>query len=315
MTSNHTQAYLDELDAMKQASCYPYRSDIDPSYGYVPSFAAGVLFSILFAIPFFYHTFQSVRLRATTSILLALGALTELIGWAARAYSGKCPYNGNAFMSQEVTLIIAPVFFSAALYVLLGKLILDLGPRSSIISAKWYAIIFCSCDVGSLIVQAIGGAKASMADTNSDMELGTHIMVAGIAFQLFTMTLFVGLMVDFLVRVLRTQGEFRGMVTKGMQYVFMALVISTVMIYIRSVYRTIELAQGWHGYLISHEGYFIGLDAAIMVVAVGVFVPVDPAVVFAGEGRPGYARKMRGAKGLSSGEPSDAELAMETVRY
>lgn len=237
-------------------------------------------------------------------------ALAELIGWAARAYSGKCAYNGNAFMSQEVTLIIAPVFFSAALYVLLGKLILDLGPRSSMISAKWYAIVFCTCDILSLVVQAIGGAQASEANTNSAMELGTHIMVAGIAFQLLTMTLFVGLMCDFLLRVLRTQGEFSNMVTKGMKLVFVALVISTLMIYIRGVYRTIELAQGWRGYLITHEGYFIGLDATIMVIAVAIFIPIDPAVIFRGEGRPGYARK---AKGLSSGEASEAELAMEPI--
>lgn len=216
-------------------------------------------------------------------------------------------------MSQEVTLIIAPVFFSAALYVLLGKLIYDLGARSSIISAKWYAIVFCTCDVVSLVVQAIGGAQASEANTDSAMELGTHIMVAGIAFQLLTMTLFVGLLVDFLRRVLRAQGEFSNVVTKGMKLVFAALVISTAMIYIRGVYRTIELAQGWRGYLITHEGYFIGLDAAIMVIAVAVFIPVDPAVVFRGEGRPGYARKMRGGKGLSSGEASEAELAMEPV--
>lgn len=213
-------------------------------------------------------------------------------------------------MSQEVTLIIAPVFFSAALYVLLGKLILDLGPRSSMISAKWYAIVFCTCDILSLVVQAIGGAQASEANTNSAMELGTHVMVAGIAFQLLTMTLFVGLMCDFLLRVLRTQGEFSNMVTKGMKMVFVALVISTVMIYIRGVYRTIELAQGWRGYLITHEGYFIGLDATIMVIAVAIFIPIDPAVIFRGEGRPGYARK---AKGWSSGEASEAELAMEPV--
>lgn len=243
--------------------------------------------------------------------------LAELIGWAARAYNGKCPYNSNAFMSQEVTLIIAPVFFSAALYVLLGKLILDLGPRSSMISAKWYAIVFCTCDVLSLIVQAIGGAQASMATIDSQMELGTHIMVAGIAFQLFTMTLFVGLLVDFLLRVLRTRSEFSGVVTKGMKHVFVALIVSAVMIYVRSVYRTIELAQGWHGYLISHEGYFIGLDAAIMVIAVGIFVPIDPAVVFRGEGRPGYGKNKfvvgAEAKGVVSGQTSDAELAMEPI--
>ena len=51
------------------------------------------------------------------------------------------------------------------------------------------------------------------------------------------------------------------------------------MIYIRSIYRTVELAQGWNGYLITHEGYFLGLDASIMVIAVWAFLVFDPAVL------------------------------------
>lgn len=215
-------------------------------------------------------------------------------------------------MAQEVTLIIAPVFFSAALYVLLGKLIFDLGRGSSVLTAKWYAIIFCTCDVVSLIVQAIGGAQASTANTNDAMNMGTHIMVAGIAFQLFTMTLFGGLLADFLWRVMKTNGQFRGMVTGGMKKVFGAILVSFLMIYIRSVYRTIELAQGWHGYLIEHEGYFIGLDAAIMAIAVGVFVVVDPAVIFHGEGRPGYAKRRDAKQGPESSD-GEAGLVMEPV--
>lgn len=193
---------------------------------------------------------------------------------------------------------------------LLGKLILDLGPRSSAVSAKWYAIIFCTCDVASLIAQAVGGALASMADTDADMDLGTHIMVGGIGFQLVTMTLFGGFMVDCFVRVLAPRGAFREAVTRGMRMVFVALTASFVMIYFRRVYRTIELAQGWHGYLISHEGYFIGLDAAIMVVAVAVFMGVDPAVIFRGEGRPGFSKKMRAKGVLESGEGSITELGL-----
>lgn len=240
-----------------------------------------------------------------TSLLTA-----ELIGWGARTYNAKCPYNHDAFLTQEVTLIIAPVFFSAALYVLLGRLIVGLGPRSSLLTAKWYAIIFCTCDVASLVVQAVGGAKASEADTDEEMNLGTHIMVGGIGFQLLTMTLFGGLFADFLWRVLGrgAGGDLRGQVTGGMRRVLAALLVSFVMIYVRSVYRTIELAQGWRGFLITHEAYFIALDAAIMVVAVAVFVPVDPAVIFRGEGRPGYARKGSGEKRALS--ESDAEVGL-----
>lgn len=217
------------------------------------------------------------------------------------------------------------MFFSAALYVLLGQLIVGLGPRSSLLTARWYAIIFCTCDVASLVVQAIGGARASEADTDDEMLLGTHIMVGGIAFQLLTMTLFGGLLADFLWRVLgrprgggggSPAGEFSDQVTRGMRRVLVALLVSFVMVYVRSVYRTIELAQGWRGFLITHEAYFIALDAAIMVVAVAVFVLVDPAVVFRREGRPGHAR----SSGAGMGEKkrprtlseSDAEVGLAT---
>lgn len=54
---------------------------------------------------------------------------------------------------QITTLIIAPVFFTAALYVLLGILINVLGRESSLLSAKMYTIVFLSCDVISLVVQ------------------------------------------------------------------------------------------------------------------------------------------------------------------
>lgn len=59
-----------------QSGCYPYTDLLEPSYGYTPTFAGGIVLSVLFAIPFFYHTFRSVQLRKATSILLALGALS-----------------------------------------------------------------------------------------------------------------------------------------------------------------------------------------------------------------------------------------------
>lgn len=179
------------------------------------------------------------------------------------------------------------------------------------ISARMYIIVFCTCDVISLVVQAIGGAKASLADTDSEQDQGTHIMVAGIAFQLFTMTIFGVLGADFLRRAGSRRSPLRGMLTRGMRWVLGAMLVSFLMIYVRSVYRTIELAQGWTGYLITHEVFFIVLDAAIMVVAVAVFVPVDPALLLRGLNKPGWGAANR--KG-SSPEASDAEIATEMGR-
>lgn len=208
-----------------------------------------------------------------------------------------------------MTLIIAPVFFSAALYVLLGLLIVDLGRASSILSAKWYTIIFCTCDVVSLIVQAAGGAMASTADTDAQQTRGTHIMVAGIAFQLGTMTLFGLMMGDFIRRIGSRRLGLRGAVTPGLRMVLGAILASFLMIYIRSIYRTIELAEGWNGYLITHEGYFIGLDAAIMVIAVAIFMLVDPAVIMRG---PKYIRTKQVGAGLDT---PDGEAAIPMASH
>jgi hypothetical protein len=49
------------------------------------------------------------------------------------------------------------------------------------------------------------------------------------------------------------------------------MVLSVVLIVTRSIYRTIELLQGWSGYLVTTQRYFIALDGAMMVGAVGVF--------------------------------------------
>lgn len=124
------------------------------------------------------------------------------------------------------------------------------------------------------------------------------------------MTLFGVLLGDFAWRISKKRAALTGTITRGIKLVLIAVTISFVMIYIRSVYRTIELAQGWTGYLITHEGYFIGLDAAIMVVAVIVFIPIDPAVMLYG---PKYAHAP--AKQSPSADVSDAEVAMAGPPY
>lgn len=98
---------------------------------------------------------------------------------------------------------------------------------------------------------------------------GTHIMVAGILFQLASILVFVTLFIVVIFRALRSKGEV--LTQKRIQWIIAAMILSVVLIVIRSIYRTIELLQGWSGYLINTERYFIALDGAMMVGAVAVF--------------------------------------------
>ena len=99
-------------------------------------------------------------------------------------------------------------------------------------------------------------------------------MVAGIVFQLFSITIFVACGADFMRRVLRKR--LLQSITGSIVPLLAATVLSVVCIYIRSIYRTIELSQGWSGYLITHQRYFIALDGTMMVIAVGIFNVFHP---------------------------------------
>ncbi|KAK1142433.1 hypothetical protein N8T08_007795 [Aspergillus melleus] len=212
---------------------------------------------------------QQMELR--TGCHATIEGLAEIIGWAGRTWSAECPYNSNAFLMQISTLIIAPTFFTAGIYVLLGRFIQILGRESSILSPNLYLWIFCTCDVVSLVIQAIGGGIASSESDKIDGDTapGTHIMVAGIVFQMFSITVFVVCAADFVRRCIKHRLLRH---TTGTIYpLFGAMVFSVICIYIRSIYRTIELSEGWDGYLITTERYFIALDGAMMVLAVAVF--------------------------------------------
>lgn len=253
---------LDDL----QTGCHDEVSGLEPWYGYVPSLAAGVTFSVIFGLLLLGHVFNAIKPPRTHSIILAVSALTELIGWAARTWASKCPYNKAAFTMQIITLIVAPVFVTAAIYVLLGLLIGVRGNGYSLIKPRLYIYIFCTCDVIALVVQAAGAALASRAfDQGKDTSRGAHIVVGGVVFQLATMAVFATLFLTFLYRS-------RQATSSTAQLLMIAsLWISFFAVFIRSVFRCIQLVQGFKGHLSTTEAFFIALDGAVMSLAIAVF--------------------------------------------
>jgi hypothetical protein len=110
------------------------------------------------------------------------------------------------------TTIIAPSFLTAALFKIVGDIIILLGPnysrlkpvtcKQSLPMSSLYRVgvithahdsdlvVFVTLDVAALVVQAVGGAKASLAaETNNDPQPGGDIMLYGIVVQLIGVTL------------------------------------------------------------------------------------------------------------------------------
>ena len=165
---------------------------------------------------------------------------------------------------QIVCLTIAPAFLAAGIYLTLSRIVITFGPENSRIKPLSYPKIFIPCDFGSLVLQAMGGGMASAAShSGKSPDTGDHIMVAGLALQVFTLFLFQLLCLDFAVKTLRrmnamgdaaldpTHAKLRA--SAKFRLFLVALALATVCIFIRSIYRVAELAEGWEGALIKNQ--------------------------------------------------------------
>lgn len=63
---------------------------------------------------------------------------------------------------------------------------------------------------------------------------------------------------------------------KLFNYFPLAITIAVIAVYIRSVYRVVELAQGFGGYLFNHEVFLFTLDAMMISICGLIFIPFHP---------------------------------------
>lgn len=241
----------------------------DNSYGYIPSLAAGIVFTLLFGILTLVSLYFTFR-RKLWFLSFALGGILETLGWGARSGAHGDVCNDNIFIMQIVCLILAPAFFTATLYLLLGILIQQ-APQYSILTPRSYLVIFCGIDFLSLLLQAIGGGMAGGADTQDTLDKGTDVMVGGVFVQIAGMTAFTILGLLFILKSYRNKRTFDARILG-------ILISATLLIFLRNIFRAVELLSGWDGRINTTEGYLLGLDAGPMVVCLAILcylIPLD----------------------------------------
>jgi len=186
----------------------------------------------------------------------------------------RAPDHTNFCLSLElVTITIGLAFLSAAIYVTLSQTITHLAPSCSRFPPWTSYYLFIPCDIISLALQAAGGGISS--STIGKNQAGVNITLAGLSFQVLTLTLFVGLAVDYAVRCRkfrRSQEKIDGdlgvnagrakenPLSNRFNIFLSFLSPSIICILIRCAYRIDELNEGYHGKLFHKQGLLIRLE-------------------------------------------------------
>ncbi|KAJ6518511.1 RTA1-domain-containing protein [Mycena vulgaris] len=294
-------------------------------YGYTPTHSVALIFLALFGLSTALHLGQAVYFRMwwllPTACLCGAG---EVVGWIGRLWSSSDPTLSHPFMMQITTTIIAPTPLIAVSFILLGRLVERLGASYSRITPKWYSIIFCSCDFVALVVQGLGGGMASSANDEAGANLGAHIMLGGIVFQFVAIIAYTACAVDFLrrynadkpVRESAAVRELHHAMDPRVKLMIWALAFSTAALFIRSIYRIIELSTGWHGKVIETEIYFNIFDGGMVVLAIYTLNIAHPGLLLGSARTPEPRRVTLPTDVFRPGSPSfrTSEISLNSTR-
>ena len=151
---------------------------------YIPSLAGNVFYLAVFVVALLVQIGLGIRYR-TWGYLVAMvgGTGLEIVGYTARIELHINDFNNNFFIIYLVGLTIGPALFSAAIYLCLARIIAVYGNNVSWLSPRFITCFFVACDLVSLVLQAAGGALASLANTPSQGQTGVNIMIAGLSTQ------------------------------------------------------------------------------------------------------------------------------------
>jgi hypothetical protein len=126
---------------------------------------------------------------------------------------------------------------------------------------KVFYYTFIPCDIISLILQAVGGAMSSSSDGSSNV--GVNIALAGLGFQVATLTIFILLTVDYFLRS-RSIWRYSDIHLPRQFKIFVGFIaLAIILILIRCCYRVYELSEGYSrtSKSLRDQSLFIGFES------------------------------------------------------
>lgn len=243
-------------------------------------------FFFFFSAPSFFHSFR--RSIANLKITVQIG------GYVCRYLSAQDPSNISNFQTEFVLLTTGPTYMMSANYYVLPILGALYGRHVLPMRPVVYLIWFVFCSLVSVVLQSIGASyvKGYVTYGYTKSEVGTKLVIAGLAVQLAFMLFYALIALDMYRRVKRSmsrdgESSFDPEYTEirrspKLKFLILAMVVCFFCILIRTLVRLIGMIQGVAGHIMTHEGYQIGLEALPVFIGAIALTVFHPGVVMGG---------------------------------
>jgi len=134
---------------------------------YRPSIPGNSLFLAIFVLILSIQIYQGLHHRTYgVSLAICMGLCMEIIGYIGRILLYTDPFWKPWFLMYLIDLTIGPTLIAAGIYLCMARIVVVYDGGATDV-ARWkprsYTLVFLGWDFMSLLLQAIGGAIASLA--------------------------------------------------------------------------------------------------------------------------------------------------------
>lgn len=136
-------------------------------------------------------------------------------------------------------------------------------------------------NLDSQLTRLKGGGMLSQAKTQSKVDLGEHVITAGLGIQVLFFGLFIVVAAIFHMRIRAMPSLRSQQLTVPWQSYLFILYTASALIMVRSVFRIAEYVMGQDGFLLRHEYFLYIFDAALMFMSMILFNVWHPSKIIA----------------------------------
>ncbi|KAJ1731750.1 hypothetical protein LPJ61_002381 [Coemansia biformis] len=234
-----------------------------------PAEAAAVLFAAICVVV----AVQTRKAKASRwTYILAATAAAESIGYILRAVCIE-HISLALFINMNLYLLLPPNALALFNYKSLGDVVRQSGvpARRFWLRPRFITWFFFASDILSFLLQSAG---ASMTAQESTVTAGRWICLVGLAIQLVFLALYLVTVAIVTRNPLYVVGKHPGAMdsAKAKRRLMVIIISTTVLLYVRSIYRLIEFADGYGGKIYRAEWALYVFDTLAILAMFAVYI-------------------------------------------